>query len=192
MPTATSEVQICNIALTRLGLSMISALTENTKSGRLCSLHYEPSRDAVLRAHPWNFAVKRVDLASEVDEPPFEYTYQFPLPSDFLKMVRTEDESANYVDDYRIEGGKLLSNSDTVAIEYIARISDVALFDPLFVDLLAQRLAAELAISFTDTQSMAQGFWQVYNQKLAEARGVDAQEGTPRNIEADAWVMARF
>jgi hypothetical protein len=39
---------------------------------------------------------------------------------------------------------------------------------------------------------MAQGFWQVYNQKLAEARGVDAQEGTPRNIEADAWVMARF
>jgi hypothetical protein len=171
---------------------MISALTENTKSGRLCALHYEPSRDAVLRAHPWNFAVKRVDLASEDDEPPFEYTYQFPLPSDFLKMVRTEDESANYVDDYRIEGGKLLSNSDTVAIEYIARISDVALFDPLFVDLLAQRLAAELAISFTDTQSMAQGFWQVYNQKLAEARGVDAQEGVPRNIEADAWVMARF
>jgi hypothetical protein len=107
-------------------------------------------------------------------------------------MVRTEDESANYVDDYRIEGGKLLSNSDTVAIEYIARISDVALFDPLFVDLLAQRLAAEVAISFTDTQSMAQAFWQVYNAKLAEARGVDAQEGVPRNIEADAWVMARF
>lgn len=196
MPTVTSDVEICNLALTMLGHGTISNLTENTKAGRLCNLHYAPVRDAVLRAHPWNFAIRRVDLAADADEEPaFEYDYQFSLPSDFLKVVRTEDESAGYEDDYRIEstsdGLKLVSNEDTVAIEYIARVTDVALFDALFVDLLATRLAAQLAMAFTDTQSAAKGMWEIYDAKLREARGVDAQEGTPRNIIADEWVNAR-
>jgi hypothetical protein len=197
MPTATSDVQICNIALTRLGNErVLTALTQANKEGRLCALHYPLARDAVLAAHPWNFAVRRVDLALEDATPPFEYTYRYPLPSDCLKVIRTEDEAAGFSDDYRIEsvasGLVLLSENSVVAIEYIARIEDVALFSPLFVDVLAQRIAAELAPAFADSQSMAQQLWQIYEAKLREARSVDAQEGTPRNQVFDTWVNARF
>jgi hypothetical protein len=86
----------------------------------------------------------------------------------------------------------LLSENSVVAIEYIARIEDVALFSPLFVDVLAQRVAAELAPAFADSQPMAQQLWQIYEAKLREARSVDAQEGTPRNQVFDTWVNARF
>lgn len=196
MPTVSSETEICNLALTRLGHFEITALSENTKAGRLCNRHYALCRDSTLRAHPWNFAIRRVDLAVSSDTPAFEYTYQLALPADFLKVIRTEDESANYVDEYRIEGSSgglmLLSNSDTVAIEYIAKVTDVAQFDALFVDVLAQKLAMELCVPLTDNATLYKNISEIYQTKLREARTVDAQEGTPRNIIADEWVMARF
>lgn len=196
MPTVTSETEIANIALTRLGHFEITALTENTKAGRLCNRHYVLCRDSTLRAHPWNFAIKRVDLAASVTTPPFEYTYQFPLPADFLKIIRTEDESAILTDDYRLEstsdGVCLLSNSDTVAIEYIARITDVSHFDALFVDVLAQRIAMEVCMPLTDNATLYKNVSDIYQMKLREARSVDAQEGTPRELVVDTWLNARF
>lgn len=199
MPTVTSEVELCNLALARLGNDrQLTALTDANKAARLCNLMYGPTRDAVLRAHPWNFAIRRVSLAAESgwEDPTEEFDYRFPLPSNFLKIIRTANESAGLDDLYRIEssadGLVLLSTEDTQAIEYIARVTDVALFDSLFVDVLAQRLAAELAPAFADSQSMAQQLWQLYQAKLNEARGVDAQEGTPRNEVVDTWLNARF
>lgn len=197
MPTASSDIQICNLALTRIGNDVaLESFSGTDKPARLCALHYPMARDAVLAAHPWNFAIRRVDLAAESTAPAFEYLYRFPLPSDCLKVIRTEDESAGYLDDYRIEstasGRMLLSNSSAAAIEYIARVEDVALFSPLFVDVLAQRIAAELAPAFADSASMAQQFWQIYEAKLREARSVDAQEGTPRQFIVDEWVVARI
>lgn len=199
MPTATSDVAICNLALTKLGNDrVLTALTQANKEGRLCSLHYPVARDAVLAEHPWNFAIRRVDLAVEADvTPPFEFTYRFPLPADCLKVIRTENESAGYEDDWRIEsvsgGGQvLLYNDATCAIEYIARVEDTALYSPIFVDALAQRIAAELAPAFADSASMAQQLWQLYEAKMRSAKGVDAQEGTPRNQVFDTWVNARY
>ena len=191
----TSDVEICNIALTRLGHQQVTALTENTKQGRLCNLHYGPTRDAVLRAHPWNFAIKRATLAQDTftADDLDEYTYRYSLPTDCLKVIRTDLDALNIVDvDYRIEGRKIATNEGSVFIEYIAQITDVSLYDALFVDLLAQRLSAELAIAFTDTASTAEGHWKIYNAKLNEARGVDAQEGVPRDIQANTWVNARI
>jgi hypothetical protein len=202
MPTVTSATEICNIALTRLGHEQITsfpAVSGDGKAGRLCNLHYVPTRDAVLRAHPWNFAIKRATLAQDgsfTADDLDEYTYSYPLPEDYLKLIRTDLDALNYVDvDYRIEhgtnGSVMRSNEGSVFIEYIARIEDVARYDSLFVDLLAQRLAAEMAIAFTDTQTAAKGMWEVYDLKLREARGVDSQEGIPRDIQANQWLYSR-
>lgn len=53
-----SEIEICNIALSRIGNSRsINSMTEASKEANQCSLHYEQCRDAVLSDFPWNFAV---------------------------------------------------------------------------------------------------------------------------------------
>lgn len=192
MAAVTSETALCNLALTRLGHQQISSLDEASKAGRLCKLHYGPTRDAVLRAHPWNFAVKRVTLSLDVATPNHEYAYQHSLPSDFLRIIRTDYEAAGYgTADYRIEGLKLVADDSVVKIEYIARIEDVSQFDALFVDVLAQRLAAEVCVALTDNANMAKNTWEIYDLKLREARGVDAQEGRPRDIEAWEWLDSR-
>lgn len=208
---ATSEVTICNLALTRLGHQMISALTEGTTTSDLCNLYYVPTRDAVLRAHPWNFAIFRQSLARDTAAPNHEFSYKFALPTDpyCLKVIRTSWEAtgfsgtavygfpgqmgyADYGVPYRIEGRFLLCNESTVSIEYIGRVVDVAQFDDQFVDVLAQRLAAEMCVRLTDNQSAAKTLWEIYTAKLTEARTSDAQEGTPREVvDTSPWLIAR-
>lgn len=192
--TVSSETEICNLALTRLGHSQIVTMDEGTKAASLCSLHYPICRDATLRAHPWNFAIYRVTLALDATAPNHEFGYRHALPTDCLKVIRTGFEADGYTDvPYRIEGRYLLCDETVVTIEYIAKITDVAAFDPMFVDLLAQRLAAEIAVPLTDTQTLAKAMWDVYGMKLSEARTTDAQEGTPREVvDLSSWIVARY
>lgn len=205
----TSETDIANLALSRLGHTSISSLSQGNKAANACQLHYPICRDAVLRAHPWNFSIKRETLAQDSTAPNHEFTYRHVLPTDCLKVLRTNWEAdgisstAVYgfpgmngynseMAPYRIEGRFLLANESIVKIEYIAKIEDPAQFDALFVDLLAQRLAAEIAPIITDTQSVAKSMWDIYTMKLAEARTTDAQEGTPRDVvDVSPWIMVR-
>lgn len=207
--TVTSETAIANLALTRLGHYELSSLaTDQTKEGRVMRAHYAPTRDLLLRAHPWNWAVKRVTLASSTTAPNHGYTYAFPLPDDFLKMVNTAAEAGvvtyfdaqvgQYIlpDNYRIEivGTQrcIVTDESTCSIEYIAKITDVTFFDALFVDLLAQRLAAETCYNITQNGALTERLWQVFDMKWKDATGTDAQEGTPRTLIVDSWVAARF
>lgn len=205
----TSETEIANLALTRIGHQMISSLTEGTPGADLCRLHYSLTRDALLRAHPWNFAIRRVALSLDGTTPDFEYSYRHSLPSDCLKVIRTNFDAEGVIGAavygfpgllggiacppaWRVEGRMLLSNETAISIEYIARITDVTQFDELFVDAFADRLAAEIAPRLTDNQSMAKTMWEKHLAKLAEARSTDAQEGTARDVvDPGSWLMAR-
>lgn len=171
---------------------MASYADDATNEGDLMRLHYPIARDALLRSHPWNFAIKRAELASSVTTPEFEYDYQFALPSDCLKVLRTELESDNIEDNYRVEGRYLMSNDDAVSIEYIAKITDTNQFDSLFVDILAQKIAAEAAMPLINDARVAQAASGSFESKLREARSIDAQEGTPRQIiQSYDWLNAR-
>jgi hypothetical protein len=65
---ATSEVGICNLALSRIGANTITSLTADAaKEDRLCNTFYAQLRDETLKNFAWNFAMKatplnRVDL----------------------------------------------------------------------------------------------------------------------------------
>lgn len=215
----TSVLDIYNLALTRIGHEPLAAETERGKGGDRCRLHYPILRDVVLRAHPWNFAIRRVALAQLVFTPAFEYDYAYALPTEpyCLKVIRTDYEAVGFAStavygfpgmhgispmaiEYRIESVRingtdvraLLCNESALKIEYIARITDVAQYDALFVDALSARLAAEIAIAMTDNQSVTKTLMDLYAAKLSEARSVDAQEGSAREIvNTDAYLLAR-
>lgn len=66
---AGSDTGIANVALARLGAKRISAISEDTENARLINAVYGTLRDEVLRAHPWNFAIKRVIPGLVYSEP---------------------------------------------------------------------------------------------------------------------------
>lgn len=183
-----SVVQICNLALTRLGEDQIISLTEDSKAARLCNLHFEPLRDAVLRDHIWNFALSRAELALSTSSPVFGYAYKFALPTDCVRVVKQQYEDV----EYKIEGGFLLSDDSASKILYVKRETDPSKFDALFIDALAARMAAELAYPLTGSVSQSQTMFQIYKQKLSDARTADGQEGTPEDIVADEFVVSRY
>ena len=219
MTTISSVLDIYNLALTRIGHEPIASPDERGKGGDRCRLHYPLVRDSVLAAHPWNFAIRRAALAQLAFTPTFEFTYAHALPTDpyCLRVVRTEWEANGYSStavygfpgmhglspmgiEWRIESVNisgtpvraLLCNESSCKIEYIARIEDVAQFSPLFVDALSARLAAEISMSMTDNQNATQTMMQLYMNKVAEARIMDAFEGTPREVvNTDGWLIAR-
>lgn len=182
-----SSVDICNIALTELGEDTIIALTEDSKAARLCNLFYADTRDSLLRMHPWNFAIKRVELAKTVNTPVFEFDSEFGLPSDCLKVIKTDDVYLTY----RIEGKKLLANSDSVKIEYISRVEDTTQFDSNFVMALALRLASKIAYNISDNNTLTQYIDARAEAMLKEAKSMNGQEGTPYPVIADTWLNER-
>lgn len=212
---ATSETQIVNLALVRLGHKQtITSLDEGTPTADVAKVLYAPSRDAVLEAHPWNFAIRRAELSRSADAPDFEFQYRFALPSGpnppyCLRVIRTRWEAlpgtgswvyslpfvSGYTSlvPYRIEGRWLLANEEACAIEYIARIEDVAQYTGSFVHSLSLKLAAEMALPLTDEARVVQSMTQLYESSLRDARTADAQEGTPREVIDDSgWVMSRI
>jgi hypothetical protein len=61
MPT---KVDIANDALLRVGDATISAFEDASDRARLVNQLWDRTADACLRAHPWNFAIRRVVLAT--------------------------------------------------------------------------------------------------------------------------------
>jgi hypothetical protein len=185
---ATSEVQIVNNALIKIGASAILSLTENSEAARAANVIYEQVRDASIRDHIWNFAVTRVELAQSATAPAFEFAYQYQLPSDCLRVLQMESSSMVF----KIEGRKLLTDEGTAKILYLSRVEDVNLFDPMFVEALSARLAAELAITLAESNSLYQNMMEMYQRKLGDARSVDAQESGYAEVIADTWLDSRI
>ena len=175
-----SIVQICNGALNQLGASTILTLTEDSKNARLCNARYENVRDAVFRHHPWNCLLKRLQLAADSEAPAWGFTKQFTLPADCLRLIRILD----YDSDYVVEGRKILSNSSTMKILYISRVTDPNEYDELLREVLSAALAADIAYAVTSSNPVAQQMYQLYQEKLKDARFVDSTEGYNTDPEA--------
>ena len=191
-----SVVDICNGALNQLGASTILSLTEDSKNARLCNARYTQVRDAVFRSHPWNCLQKRVQLAADSAAPAWGFTQQYTLPAECLRVLTILDYDA----DYKIEGRKILTDNSTMKILYIARIEDPNEYDELLRETLSAALAADIAYAITSSNPTASNMYNLFQDKLKEARFVDATEGQNQNpekgmadvIDASSFINSRF
>jgi len=175
-----TEVSICANALRRLGDDAITSLTDDTERARLCNAFYSDARDAVLRSHPWNFAITRATLAQLSDTPAYGFNYQYALPTNPYCLRVLEMEYKDYifkVENVATHGRVLLTDEGTAKILYIARITDTNLFDAMFVDTLTAKLAVDLAYPVTNSMQVQTNMQKLYQLKLSEARSIDGQEG---------------
>jgi hypothetical protein len=184
----SSEVNICNEALTALGENTILSLTDDSKAARLCNLKYATKRDYLLRRYNWNFAAKRVILAPDVNTPVFEYSAQFTLPTDCIQFREVYPTSVVYT----IENNKIMCDESILSIKYTTRITDVVLMDISFREALSVLIARELAFPIADSDSKFNKMDELYEVKLSEARFAGSIEDDLKSLEADNWLEERF
>jgi len=78
-----------------------------------------------------------------------------------------------------------------VEVEYVFQETTTTNYPAQFVELLAFRLAAQLAPRLTDNANMTGQMWDIYNRKLAVAAHSDAVENTPRGFSSEDFLNAR-
>jgi len=177
-----SIVEICNMGLTLIGDQTIDALSDSNDRATVATLFYSDTKDAVLRAHPWGFAKTSVALAEAAGSPVFaKWGYHFTLPIDNLRVLEVEEDFPGQIP-YSIEGGKLLADDSSITILYIAQITDTGLFDSLFTDALAARLAMVFAMNLSKQKTLVELAAKVYDIKITEAKTVDGLESTKKDI----------
>lgn len=195
---ANSTVEICNRALDLIGTDAITSLSDNSKAARLCNRNFNPVRDAVLRSYPWNCAMRRAQLPALATAPAFGYARAFqlpqgPVPEYCLRVLNINGEPEHDID-YRIEGRTIVTDEAApLELVYIARIEDPTQFDPLLDDVIAARLAADIAFSLVANATLVAELRDAYAQKMTEARMIDAREGLARSTTvADQWLYSRL
>ena len=204
------DVDIVNAAFLKLGSRPILSFSDDTPEGRLASRRFETVRDDFLRAHPWNFAMKRTSLASSATAPVWGFTYAYPVPKDYLRLHEVYDTGTNrwqgvrdvahQVDftPWRIEStsdGTVIATDivPELRIRYVAQVTDANLMTPSFREALSVVLAAEWAEAVTGSDSKVRLMEQLSERKTREARAVDGQEQTTEDAFAPTvWDSARY
>lgn len=187
---AQSVTAICNRALQLAGSAQrIMNITDTTREGRLVSPAYDACRRAELRANPWNFAIKRAQLAADTTAPLFGPSYRFTLPTDCLRVLVPKNPSP----DWNVEGRAVVSTDDSpLEIRYIRDEEDPTIFDPMFCELLAYRIAVAINLDLSDSTAKQAILQQGYKAALLEARKVDALESVPEQAADSSWVTSRY
>lgn len=196
-----SIVDICNLALDKVGAKEINSLDDEVNSARILRRIYPQYLASELRKHNWNFSICSINLAADV-ETPIGYMSAYTLPANCLKLLQVGEASPtlnlnNYVSGnnsyYRREGNKILINSTgALFIRYVAYAEDTTKFDSCFVEVLALKLAIELAEPLTQSSTKKTTLLQEYKDALRDAIRANAIELPPTMISDGSWMKARL
>lgn len=189
---ATSNVSIANLALQKLGAANIVALNNTPGNAADMNACFESIRDDEQRKYRWKFCIKRAVLGPHSTAPLFSYTRAFPLPSDYLNILKP----ARLGLDWHIENHEgqicILTNDGlSLQIRYIARITDPGLFDPSFVQMFACKLAWQCCERITQSNSKRTAMMEEYELHRREARKMNAFEMPIQPQPVDEWLTGR-
>ncbi len=176
----TSSVSICSNALIRLGDKPISSFEDGTDAANACANLYPSIRNAMLRAHPWDCARKRVVLAPLSGTPAFDYAYQYQMPADWLRTLQIGDR--RYALDYVIEGKQILTDAKSLPLVYIWRNETESTWDDTFIEVVTAKMTSVLAYPITQSASMEQVKETEFQQLFKQAKAVNGQENQPETL----------
>ena len=184
-----SEIAIVNSALSKLGADPIVSLEENSRVARLCKAALPMRKKALLRGHPWNFAIARQILARLTSTPEFEYAYQYQLPQNCSRVIYV----GTYQDqEWTREGNLILTNADTCEIKFIRNDIEMGMVDDCFAEVLALDLAHNICYAITQSKTLKEELRDELKRVIAESRSFDGQEGSVKAPIASDWLNSRY
>lgn len=168
--TALTPLDICNTALCKLGEAPLSAIDANgSLPSRLCYMHYHPARREVLCATRWTFATRKIKLVSSESVTDGEHSVAHSLPPDCLRVLHV-----NYPQ-WTLRGRCIYCPVTEIQLYYTADVEDCSLYDPLFAEALATRLACKLCIPLINSTTALQALRDEYRRvALPQAAHVNA------------------
>ena len=193
MPSGSTELTVMNKALILLGDREIVSRTDNSTRAKVMDAIYDGTRDRIMRECPWNFATKQVNITKSTTYTVlFDFDSAYPLPADFLYMLRAELDLSYRMQDNHILADETAVGTSGLNIEYVRRVEDMSTADTLFVEALAYRLAYEACERITESNTKRDALLGEYELTMSRAKRLNGQEDFPQSFVEDAWVTARL
>ena len=189
-----SREQICNLGLSKISAFRVSSLSPPKSAvEQECAAGYELWKQQELVKKRWVFARKReAQTYSSVDNTREDgRIYVYEVPADCLRPIQPNETAHRFTP----EGTKLYSRNSALILEYIFNVDD-SLLVPLFVDVLACRVAIEEAEPRTQSNQKKEFAQGLYNTAIAVAGALNAYITEPETHdapdEAFSWLNARL
>lgn len=187
----STPVKICSDALVMLGLAPINSFTDGSARALVASNLWPQVRDAVLRSHPWNRAVKRVVLSPDTAPPAFEWGASFALPGDCLRVLSV-GQGRDSEFPYAIEGTQLLCDEGAVYLRYVYRNENPATYDATLFRAMTLSMASAMSIPVCEDVSKKAAMENELLAVMRTARAVDGMEEPPDSITDSPLLGVRF
>jgi hypothetical protein len=201
----SSEVEICNLALSHLGDSATVASInppEGSAQAEHCQKWYPIARNALLEMHDWGFATTRALLA-ELPNTWAQWQHAYARPSDCLKVLAilpstgtcSDSNAQAFVTESGADGSRIiLADQCNAVARYTRAVTDTSRFSALFTDTLGWHLSTYLAGPVLKGESaikVARANMQVVLEMLAQAKLADAAQQHQPVVHAVPWLAGR-
>lgn len=194
-----SKTEICNLALSHLGVSKeIASLTEKSQEAQACNRFYDTCLSATLRDFSWHFATRYTELALVEEDPTTEWAYSYRYPTDCVKVrkivsgIRNETEATRipFMEAQDDSGLLIFTDQADAQIEYTVLASDPVRYPPDFTLALSFRLAYYIAPRVTagDQFRLGDRSMNAYRMEIANARLASSSESQV-DVEPDSFFV---
>lgn len=199
---ALTKTQVINNGLALIKANLIADPSEASESARNANRIYEQTVQSELEAHAWYFAKVQASLPAALIPPVYKFSFAYPVPSDFLRLVELEDKwvfSDIRLPDtapdplYEMQGRSILTGlSAPLNITYIADVTaSTQLWAASFSDVVSAALACDLAMPLTAASGMVELAQKEYEKAVRAAKHANAIQMPPQLMADSSWMSVR-
>lgn len=186
-----TRLQIINIGLSKIASSRITQIDPPTSSlERYMADNYVHWKRSELTKRRWvfatedNYALTQVEVLTGADKP-----YKYSMPVDMLRPIRQKRT------EWKQRRQHIYSAENNLKISYVADVQEDE-FDPLFVEVLACRIAMDSAEYITQSNTKKADAKAIYDAAVLDAGKVNAfiigPEDNTYDEEDYPFITSRF
>ena len=188
-----SKVAIANECLTILSQTRkIASFDEENTAARSVSGVYDSVRRAEISAHPWNFALGRVQLSPLSGKTAYGDAYRYQKPVDYLRLAGQYPTYSDYEYDFQEEGQHFVSHmSPPIDFRYVKDVTNTDEMAPLFRSALAAALAIKLSLALTQSARNKRFAMEQYTIAITSAKKANAIATPAQQVAEAPWLEVR-
>lgn len=187
MPSSQTKLSVYNLALDLIRETALQTTSDPASTARWLNRNWQQAVETTLRAYPWNFAKKLVQLPAEATPPPFKWQYAYKPPAGWLRVLAVTRYGQRFGAPVPHEVIGDLIYTDEPAPLCVTLIMDVSanpgLWDGLFIEIVRCKLGLGMANKFTGKAQFVNLAKEQLKAATDQAELIDAFEGTPEPVE---------
>lgn len=177
-----TNTDICNLALSHIGVGTIRDILDDTETARTCALYYDLTRKMLLREYPWGFA-RRIERLAKIERKITGFAHVYMYPEQCVHIYRLTDGTPDASERVQYEVVNLDNSTKAIATDeadawadYVFDVTDPDVWDTLFTEAMTHKLAADMCMRLVGNAGLFEQQLQLYQMAVGMAMTQVAKE----------------